>query len=120
MNACLQPVAHRAVDQIVEREVVHLLDGVGPVGADAIRSMSDTISSGGFSSATAYCSSWLNAALSRLRARALVFPAEAALAPDIGPAFAAAGLARALLKREPFALRVGGDRIKTPRRRTDR
>jgi hypothetical protein len=42
---------------------------------------------------------------------ALVFPSEAAVLPDVGPAFAACGLRRALLKGEPFSLGVGLDRV---------
>jgi hypothetical protein len=42
---------------------------------------------------------------------ALVFPAEAILAPDIGPAFAAGGFGDSALKREPVAPGVGGDGV---------
>jgi hypothetical protein len=38
---------------------------------------------------------------------ALVLPAEAGAAPDVGPAVAAAGLGRAILEGEPLADRVG-------------
>ena len=81
-----------------------------------MRSVSQVTRSGGFSSAAAYMRSWRWAA-SRSLCRALVFPAEGALAPDVGPALAAGGLGGALLEGEPVALRVGGAGSSRPSRR---
>ena len=50
-----QPVAGRRIGQIVELELVRPADAVRPVGADPEPHRVDTISSGGFSSASAYC-----------------------------------------------------------------
>jgi hypothetical protein len=53
----------------------------------------------------------LGESLVEILALALVFPGEAALAPDINPALAARGLGRTFLEGEPFALGVGADRV---------
>jgi hypothetical protein len=50
---------------------------------------------------------------------ALIFPSEAALALDIGPAFAAARLAGALFERESVASRVGRYRIEHSEKRAE-
>ena len=68
------------------------------------RAMSETISSGGFSSASAYWRSWLKAA-SRSLVLALILPGEAVAFPDVGPTAAAGVLARAAL--EAVALAAG-------------
>ena len=50
----LELVAYGGVGQIFKCELVPYADAVGPVGVDAERAMSETISRGGFSSASAY------------------------------------------------------------------
>ena len=106
----LEPVALRAVEQVVEREVVHFLHGVGPVGVDP-----DQAHVGRDQKRRVFERDRilleLGEGLLQVGVAALVFPREAALAPDVGPSFAAARLARALLEREPVALGIGGDGI---------
>ena len=75
-----------------------------------MRSVSQTTSSGGFSSASWYLQE-LPVGRVEVLVLALVLPAEEALLPDVGPALAAGRLRRAALEGEPLALRVGGDRV---------
>lgn len=55
-KGALQPLTRIAINQVFKAELVDFLNGVGPVGMERMRSISDTMSSGGFSSATEYCS----------------------------------------------------------------
>ena len=106
----LENVPRRRVFQIVKREFVDLLDGVGPVGVDpeAVH-VRDYQQRRVFQRQRVLLE--LGERLVQVLALALVFPGEAALAPDIGPALAAGGLGGALLEGEPLALGVGGDRV---------
>ena len=102
----LEPVAGRAVGEIVERELVRYAHAVGPVGADAEpRHVGDDQQ---------------RRVLQRERilpqlverrveigAAALVLPGEAAALPHVGPAVTAGVLPRAALEAIPLARRVG-------------
>ena len=63
----LEPIARRRVGQVVQAEFVGLADAVVQLVRMRNRSMSETISSGGFSSAKAYSRSCPNAALRSFR-----------------------------------------------------
>lgn len=88
----LELFAQLPVDQILEAEFVNLLHRVDPVGVDA-----DAVDVGHDQQR------WIlqcDRVLQELR-EGLVFPSEAALAQDIGPAFTAGSLGRALFERTP-------------------
>ena len=67
--------------------------------------MSETISSGGFSSASEYRRNWSKGGV-EVRAPSLVLPSEAVALPDVGPAIAAAVFPRTALKAGNLAQRV--------------
>ena len=98
----LEEVAPTAVEQIVECEDVRFLDRVGPVGVDA-----DHVHVGHDQERGIFqrrdILQQLRQRLIQVGVAALVFPREMAALPDIGPAFAAAGLAGALLEGEGLA-----------------
>ena len=99
-----------AVEEVVEHERVGLLHGVGPVGADH-----DAVHVGDDQQRRVLQRDRVVQQLGvggvEVLVLALVLPGEGALAPDVGPALAAAGLGGALLEGEPVAGRVGGDRV---------
>ena len=105
-----EQVAPGAVEQVVEGEGVGLLHRVGEVGVDH-----DAVDVTGDEQRRVLegCGVYQELGVGGVEVLvlALVFPAEAALAPDVGPALAAGGLGRALLEGEPGALRVGGDGV---------
>ena len=109
-KAIAQAVAGRGVGQVFKLDGAGLLDGVGPVGVDAdhihIRHDQQRRVVEGDGIALQ-----LGKGGVEVGSLALVFPAKAILAPDIGPALAAGGLGGTLLEGEPVAGRVGADRI---------
>jgi hypothetical protein len=107
-EAVAEEVALFGEEEVGQGNVVDLGDGVGEVGVnldpvgvgdDEKRGraeglgIAEKLGKGGF----------------QVLALALVFPAEAILAPDIGPAFTAGSFGDATLEGEPFAFGVGGD-----------
>ena len=103
-----QRVAVRGVAQVVERDGVGLLDGVGPVGAD-----DDAVHVGHDQERRVLERDGVVEELTvggvEVCVLSLLFPAEAALAPDVGPAFAAGGLGGAFFEGESVAFGVCGD-----------
>ena len=108
----LEPLAFGRIVQIIQRQLVNLLDGVGPVGMDTkplqiahhqqrrILQRDGVLLQlkiGGF----------------QVLALALVLPAETAALPHIGPAFPAAQLGRAFLEAIALApgISLGGRRL---------
>ena len=108
-----QQVALGGVAQVVEGKGGLALDGVGPVGADH-----DPVHVGGDQQRRVLQRHGVVEELAEggveVAVAALVLPGEAVLAPDVGPALAAAGLGGALLEGEPVAARVGGGGIFQP------
>ena len=105
-----QKIAFSGVKKIVKRYRVDLLNRIGPVrvdqylihvGHDQKRWM---VKRHRIPKQLIECSV-------KVLALALVFPCEAVLAPDVGPAFATGSLRSALLKREPLALGVSRGRL---------
>nr|WP_240790283.1 hypothetical protein [Rhodobacter sp. SY28-1] len=86
-EAGLEKVALGPVKQVFQGDLVHLLDGVGPVGVDA-----DAVHVGHNQQRRVFQRDSVLLKLGeggvQVLALALVFPGEAVLAPDIGPAFA--------------------------------
>ena len=111
-----EQVAFGAVEQVVQREGGDLLDGVGPVGVDH-----DPVHVGGDQERRVLQRVLVAEELAvggfERDAEALVLPAEAAAPPDVGPAAAAGGLARALLEGE--AVVGGGGRVVDAEKRAE-
>ena len=114
----LQPVAHRAVGQVVQREFVRFLNAVGPVGPDH-----DPVHVGYDQQRRIFqrhrILQQLGIGLVQIGVSPLIFPAEAFAPPHIGPAVAAAGLAGALFEGEPVSHGVGRYGIEHPQKCTE-
>ena len=109
-KATAQQVAGGAIQKVIQREFVDLLHRVRPVGVDAepVHVADDQqrriVERNGILLE-------LGEGAVEVLLLALIFPSKAFLAPDIRPAFTAAGLRCTLLESKPFALGVGRDRV---------
>lgn len=101
-----QQIAFVGVAQIVEREAMHLGDGVGPVGVNL-----DRLHIGDDQQRRVFERHGILLKLGesglQILALALVFPAEATALPDIRPTLAAGGFRGAALETIIFALLIG-------------
>lgn len=116
-EGALQFFADLPVEHIFKREFVDFLNRVGPVGVDtnAVHIRHDQ------QRRIFQCDRVLQKlakCLVEVFSRSFVFPCKAALAPNVSPTFAAAGLACSLFKGKPIAGRVGGDGIDHAEQRT--
>jgi hypothetical protein len=95
----LELLAQARVGQLLQRQRVHLLHRVGPVGVqfDEQRRVLEA----------AHIVLQLLQRRVQVFAGTLVFPRKAAALPHVGPAVAAAGLERALLEGVPLAPGIG-------------
>ena len=109
-EGALQPLARVAVDQIFERKIMNLLNRVGPVGVDpdAVHVADDQ--QGRIFQGDAVLQQ-LVVGFFQIFSRALIFPRKAFLAPNVRPAFAAAGLRGTFFEGKPFAFWISRDRI---------
>ncbi len=105
----MEDAALVGVEQVVERERIGLLDGVGEVGADLDRGQVRHDQQRRVLERLAVLEE-LVVGLAKVRVPALVLPGEGPTLPDVGPALAALLLGGALLEGEPLArgIRVGG------------
>ena len=108
----LELVPHRRIREIVQRELVGLADAVGPVGADTeARHVRDDQQRRVLQRQRVLPE--LVEGRVEVRAPALVLPGEAVALPHVGPAIAAAVLARAALEAVALArgVRLGRRRL---------
>ncbi|MCE2739583.1 MAG: hypothetical protein LW703_14765 [Rhodobacter sp.] len=114
-KAVAQQIAGMRVIQVVQPDGVNFLDCVRPVGADK-----DTVHVRHDQQRRVLQRVLVFQKLViggvQVFALALVLPGEAFVPPDIGPALTAAGDRRAFLKGEPFAFRIGGNRVIDPKK----